>query len=286
MNALACRRDGKILPSRAAQCNLNVGRSFIRDSTEKEPVMPSHVLSIAEIRDLFAAEIADAGGVVSEAYDDGRLLFARSLLPGLADVRPNDKLQGGVALKASEREICLHPYLFRLVCKNGAIRAHAIQTRRIDLSDTLLPEVAAEALREAVRACCAEETFTEGIDEARSSTRSQVDLALEMIPMLAQMQRTLNPAVVHQILFRLMGETDRSRFALMNAVTSVARETKDQDLRWRLEEFGGGVPVSRPIGPVNPSHRATVDPWKVEPDRTDRETIGSWAAVQADVAQW
>jgi hypothetical protein len=31
----------------------------------------------------------------------------------------------------------------------------------------------------------------------------------------------------------------------MNAVTSVARDTQDPDLRWRLEELGGGLPVER-----------------------------------------
>ena len=128
--------------------------------------MPSRVLSTPEIRDIFAAEIAHAHGVVSETFEDGERLFTRSLLPSVADVRPNDKLQGGVALKATEREICLHPYLFRLVCKNGAIRAHAIQTRRIDLSDVLLPEIAAESLREAVSACCTKEAFAEGVEEA------------------------------------------------------------------------------------------------------------------------
>jgi hypothetical protein len=34
---------------------------------------------------------------------------------------------------------------------------------------------------------------------------------------------------------------DRSGYALMNAVTSVARDTRDPELRWRLEEFGGGI---------------------------------------------
>jgi hypothetical protein len=29
----------------------------------------------------------------------------------------------------------------------------------------------------------------------------------------------------------------------MNAVTSVARDTRDPELRWRLETFGGGIPV-------------------------------------------
>jgi len=29
----------------------------------------------------------------------------------------------------------------------------------------------------------------------------------------------------------------------MNAVTSVARDTRDPELRWRLEELGGGIPA-------------------------------------------
>jgi hypothetical protein len=254
---------------------------------QKEPVMSNHVLSTAEIRDIFAAEIANAHGVVSETFDDGDRLFTRSLLPWVADVRPNDQMQGGVALKATEREICLHPYLFRLVCKNGAVRAHAIQTRRIDLSDVFLSDVASESVREAVRACCVKEAFLEGVDEVRSATEKGVDLALELTPMLMRMsQGRPDYRALHEILFRFMGETDRSRFGLMNAVTSVARDTDDQDLRWHLEELGGGVPVSRPTGPLSPSHFATLEEWEVEPDRTtDRVSMESWAAIQAGSAQ-
>ena len=40
---------------------------------------------------------------------------------------------------------------------------------------------------------------------------------------------------------QFMREKDRSPIGLMNAVTSLARDTRDPDLRWRLEEFGGGV---------------------------------------------
>jgi hypothetical protein len=44
---------------------------------------------------------------------------------------------------------------------------------------------------------------------------------------------------------RFFQEGDRSRLALMNAVTSVARDTPDPEVRWRLEELGGGIPVGR-----------------------------------------
>jgi hypothetical protein len=34
---------------------------------------------------------------------------------------------------------------------------------------------------------------------------------------------------------------DHTGFGLMNAVTSLARDTRDPDDRWRLEELGGGI---------------------------------------------
>jgi hypothetical protein len=63
--------------------------------------------------------------------------------------------------------------------------------------------------------------------------------------------------VARAILERFFREPDRSRFALMNAVTSVARDTADPELRWRLEEMGGGIPVGRAPG-LQPDDRAAV----------------------------
>ncbi len=230
--------------------------------------MPNQVLSTREIRALFAEEISDAGGAVSDVYDDGDWLFARSTLPWIADVRPKDQMQGGVALKATEREVSIHPYLFRLVCRNGAIRAHAIQSLRIEISDMLLPEVASVSLREGVRASCAKEAFTEGVEEVRSATETSLDQALDLLPLLLRMPHPNNPRIIREILSRFFEETDRSRFALMNAVTSVARETRDPALRWRLEELGGGIPVSRPTHPVSPDYVATFLEWEEGADRT------------------
>jgi hypothetical protein len=38
-------------------------------------------------------------------------------------------------------------------------------------------------------------------------------------------------------------------FGFMNAVTAVARDTRDPETRWRLEELGGAVPLVRPTRP-------------------------------------
>jgi hypothetical protein len=154
-------------------------------------------------------------------------------------------MKSGVAIKAAECEICVHPYLFRTVCRNGAIMAHAIQTRRIENSDILSRETVSQELREAIHACSAEEAFAEAARDLRLSVNSSVDIALSMMSFLSRMPSRVPAEIVGQILRRFFEEPDRSRFALMNAVTSVARDTSDPELRWRLEELGGGIGAAK-----------------------------------------
>ena len=139
--------------------------------------MPNQALATQEIQALFNEEILHAGGFNSDTFDDGHWLFARSILPWVADVRPRDEMQGGVALRAAECEIVIHPYLFRTVCQNGAIMAHAIQTRRVENSDFRLREEVTEELREAVRISCVQEVFTDAIQEVRLTVHREVDAA-------------------------------------------------------------------------------------------------------------
>jgi hypothetical protein len=206
---------------------------------------------IDEIKAVFAEEIAAAGGVVSDTFDDGRRLFTRSILPGLREVGTGDKVQGGVALMATEGEVSVHPYVYRLVCKNGAIVAHAIQTRQIEGCDFVTPEEVIGAVREAIRECCADEAFSAAAEQMRSARQTQADIALAVLPHLARLSRRVGAEVLGPILERFSQGRDRSRFGLMNAVTSVARDSTDPEVRWRLEEMGGGIcagltPVLKP----------------------------------------
>lgn len=76
---------------------------------------------LASISEIFHEEIADRSGEVLNVVQDETRLFARSVVPNIADVLPKDRLQGGVALRATESEVWLSPYVFRFVCSNGAI---------------------------------------------------------------------------------------------------------------------------------------------------------------------
>ena len=82
--------------------------------------MRSPELTTSAISAVFTEGVEAHAGRVTETLDDGDRLFSRSLLPFIEEVRPKDRLQGGLALMATRREIRLHPYLFRQVCCNGA----------------------------------------------------------------------------------------------------------------------------------------------------------------------
>ncbi len=215
-----------------------------------------HALTTARVRAIFAEEIAAAGGTVSDTFDDGSRLFVRSVLSRYADVVPGDRLQSGVALRAAQSQVWVHPYVFRQVCRNGAIVAHAVQTRHVEDTDMPGPE-AADAVREAIRACCEPEAFTTAVAQTRSAREREADMALTVLPFISRLPAGVRDTVIRQILDQFSREPDRSAFGLMNAVTAVARDTRDPDLRWRLEELGGAVAAGRVPTP-KPDHSAAV----------------------------
>ena len=96
--------------------------------------MRSSILSTEQVLDFFTQEVALLGGQVSDKFIDGGWLFARSVLPEVKEVRPRDRLQGGVAIKATDEQICIYPYIFRLVCSNGAITAQSVGASTITLA--------------------------------------------------------------------------------------------------------------------------------------------------------
>ncbi len=207
--------------------------------------MPLGTLTTKEIGALFAEEVVAAGGAVSGTFDDGVRLFTRSVLPRVRAIQAGDLVQAGVALRAGEGGVWVHPYVFRQVCRNGAIIAHAIQTRHIESDEHATPEQAAFAVREAVGACCREEAFTAAARAMRSAAEQAADIGLNALSALARLPPELGTQIFRMVVERYFLAEDRSRYGLMNAVTSVARDTPDPDLRWRLEEFGGGIAVGR-----------------------------------------
>ncbi len=219
-----------------------------------------------EIRDCFATEIAALGGTIADEFCLPQRLFLRALLPSADEVSPRDTVHGGVALRSSEGEILLHPFVFREVCRNGAIMSQILDTRHL----RLLPEDATpfnidcvvREIGELVRQCAAPEVFQEAVELFRNARQTPLDNVMAALAMLARLGSGIPPQIFESIAERLVQESDGTRYGLLNAVTSVARDTRDPELRWRLEELGGGVPallVPRvPERPAGRLHAAAV----------------------------
>ena len=139
--------------------------------------------------ELFREEIHALGGRVSDQVSDGRRLFARSLLPDSTDVVAGDRVKPGVALRSTEEEIEVRPYVFRTICRNGAIVAHSGRGCRIPAWGD-----ATEEVRQAIRDAAAPAAFEEFVGTMRASRGRPVqDLALALLSAGAE---DLDPAAV------------------------------------------------------------------------------------------
>jgi hypothetical protein len=206
-----------------------------------------------EICEVFSEEISAAGGTVSDCFDDGRRLFLRSILPKSLEVRPGDRVQGGVALRTADEEILVHPYVFRQVCRNGAITCQSVESRSIPRVEFVAPPesvggVIAE-LRNAIRVCVQDEVLAENADQMRAAARTRADIALTLMPLLRRMPTEFATQILAEVFDRYQAGNDRSLFGIMNAVTATARDTRDPETRWRLEELGGGIAACVELAP-------------------------------------
>ena len=73
-------------------------------------------------------------------------------------VRPKDVVEGGIAVRTVGQKIAICPYLFRQICRNGAVMPQVAKPQQIERVDFDAPaetlEAINEQLREAVRLLC------------------------------------------------------------------------------------------------------------------------------------
>jgi hypothetical protein len=206
-------------------------------------------LMTQEILGAFTEEILAREGKVTETFHQPGQLFVRSVVPRSEEIRPGDKVQSGVALRATDSVAWVYPYVFRLVCKNGAIMAHAAEGREIPDLNSVPTFEAVSLVREAVESCCERNVFATAAKQMRTAAQRPIDVMLTMMPFLSRLSSS-GPELARQIFERFSHENDRTWYGFMNAVTSMARDTRDQATRWRLEELGGQIAVTKPAGPV------------------------------------
>lgn len=212
-------------------------------------------LTTAAIHDIFADEIAALGGAVTDRLDDGDRLFARAVLDRTREVLADDRVHDGVAVAATGGRARIYPYIFRLVCRNGAIIAQAGRGGRVVDTTALGAGEAEVEIREAVRGCGDEDRFATFAEAMREAGAMPVDPVATLMPLIARLPDGVMARQLLDILERYTRGEDPSQFGLMNAVTATARDTTDPDMRWRLEEFGGSILVGRPVPPGSSGDR-------------------------------
>jgi hypothetical protein len=193
------------------------------------------VVNAGSVRELFREEIASLGGVVSDEVTDGKRLFARAILRGEALVAPGDGVNAGVALRYGAEAVEVRPYVFRQVCRNGAIHAQSARGREIDLRGAEAP---GPEIREAIRAAASPEAFAELSGAMRASRTRPFDFDFLLVLVGSTGQ---NPRFLLDFAERMAREGAQTMFAAGNAVTSLARDTTDPELRWRREVMGAAV---------------------------------------------
>jgi hypothetical protein len=222
-----------------------------------------------EILEVFTEKISAREGKVTETFHQPSLLLVRAVFPQGEEIRVGDKVQGGVALRATDTAAWVYPYVFRLVCKNGAIMAHATEGREIPNLDSVPAFEAVSLVSEAVESCCESNAFATAAEKMRTAAQQPVDAILNMMPFLAQVS-SLAPEFARQIVERFFKGSDQTRYGFMNAVTSVARDTREHMTRWRLEELGGQIAVMQPAKPVLDDGAA-----ELIRETSERESVGA-----------
>jgi hypothetical protein len=206
-----------------------------------------------EILEALEWEVRNLGGTVPDVYAEGDLLYARAVLPDAAEARPGDRIHGGVAVRTHDTEVLVHPYSYRVVCTNGAIAAFTAGSRVVERVEVAAPSTAINAvldeLRAAIRAAAAPTALEATVGAMRSAAQREADVMVQLMPLLPHMPPGMRASLVRTIVRRFEAERDGSVFGLVNAVTSVARDTTDPDTRWRLEELGGGMLARLPERP-------------------------------------
>jgi hypothetical protein len=227
-------------------------------------MMIDATLTLRTILNVFTEEVNRRDGRVTDTFQDERHLFIRSLLPYIADARPKDQMQGGLALRATEDELWLCPYLFRQVCRNGAVMAEAIESLHVECLGVYSADEGTNMLREVIAKCSEKRVFQCSMRRICSSASMAIDW-LNLIPYFKHFQAAgVATGFLSQILRRFELESDHTQFGLMNAVTSVARDTRNPRDRWRLEELGGSIGARvRPRQPTDGSGVRRIAPQAV-----------------------
>ncbi|MEM7453926.1 MAG: hypothetical protein AAF456_06170 [Planctomycetota bacterium] len=191
------------------------------------------------VHNLFSGRIEALGGKILSSHTGDACLYARSTMPLAENLQAGDRVNGGVAIRMLDHEVQVSPFVFRQICRNGAIMSRELGSCEISV-DPLDPGKTQEEVLEAIDACVRPEVFENNVSNIRGTIGRPVDAGLALMVLENRWQLG---DLTRRIWHRLVRDRDRSKFGLMNAITSIARDEKDPEVKWKLELLGGRIPT-------------------------------------------
>ena len=206
----------------------------------------TYLPATADIAAVFEEECRERGADTVDCYRQEQRLLARAVFGPPRAVRPGDQIRGGVAVRLDGPALVVHPFSWRQICSNGAIAPMVLGSHRIELlevdvttaSAAFTGSVVAE-LRDAIATCAGPVCLEECVEMMRRATEVDGALAITLLTHLLRAQTDVEREMLMRMIERHGAGGDPSAYGVFNAVTSLARDTADPDLRWRLEALGG-----------------------------------------------
>ena len=219
---------------------------------EMNPINVTHIL------DLFTEVINERSGKILESFRHNERAFSRALLPSRMEVKANDQLQAGVALKGAPVSLAIHPFVFRQVCSNGCVFGKSIQSRKLNqVGHSYCLEMNGKVnevvtgldvdwwFKDSVAGCCKEEVFSNTSNTFRLALQhpftgpANVEQAL-----MGSLNLEKFPGAKEyhaKIMKEYLAQDEPVLFNLINAVTAVARDLHDAEKKWKLECVAGDL---------------------------------------------
>lgn len=189
-------------------------------------------------------------------------MYLKAVFPSLkAEIRVGDVVTSGVVVSNSEigtGTASVEALMYRLVCKNGAVRAVGHKKRHVgnrtpleaDNVEEVLSDEAKAArdkamfltMRDVVAAAAQEATFMEFVQKARLAADSP--LANDHVPEVVERvtrRFALIEAEGKSALDELIKSGDLTQWGMANAITRMAQDVESYDRSTDLERVGGEI---------------------------------------------
>lgn len=200
-------------------------------------------VTLDEIASTFSFEVDSVGGELERTVTEEGQLYIFAHLPHIDEAAPHDFIGGGLAMRASQTAIGIHPYLVRQACINGFVMARVLQEPPILLQELSTPDRLNFAIGQAVRMASSGDVFDFAMDRMRAAGQVPAFSGNFSIDLSLLLNRPFAREYLDRIMQRVSQENDDSAFGLANGVTSVARDLVHPEDRWQLEVLGGEIVV-------------------------------------------